>query len=192
MMLMKNLLEVSSSSQPYELLEISLLEAAAHPNEPSGEDQSLFRGSNSENTLPNNAKDQSTLHKPLPKSPNKGTIKSSFTVEQWPEIVKQVKNEAASLYTALRLATPELNDETLMLKFQFPLHQKKIDQAAVKSLISQLIEDNFGSRLAIICLVDKSIAPDIKTSDENTISEPPSSSFQSISNIFGAAEVLES
>ena len=177
-LLMRNLLEIPSSAQPYELLEISLLEAVAtQQRTPEGSQPPP------ESPRPNI---------PQAKSPNKDKSKNRFTVEQWPEVIKLVKNRAASLYTALRLATPELNDDTLVLKFQFPLHQKKIDQAPVKNLIGQLIEDTYGSRLTIACLVDKSAVP---TAINDRPVEPEldaNTHFQSISNIFGAAEVLES
>ena len=189
--LMKGLLEVPTSSQPFEMLEISLLEAVADQDREPVERQAQAKQEDLSEPSPPDVHNR-TVSKESRLNVKRGSGES-FTVAQWPQIVELVKAEAASLYTALRLAHPEVKGGTLQLSFQFPLHQKKINQTSVKNLVSQLIESRFGRKLTVVCVVDKSVAPDLKEKNNGPVElEPADTHFQSISNIFGAAEVLES
>ena len=119
----------------------------------------------------------------------------SFDLKDWERIVARAKSEAGSLHSALRLARPEVSGSTLKLFFKFPLHQKKLTQAGNADLLGSLIEEVSGVKLKIESLVDRSIA-DIKKPEPKKVAaaaEPPTDdSLNSISNIFGTAEVLES
>lgn len=113
----------------------------------------------------------------------------AFELTDWPAVLAQVKTQAASLYTALRLAEPSLSGNTLRLAFQFSLHQKKLDSARAKDAISQIIFELTGDRVAIVCEVQiRPSANDISVDAAG----PAGDSLQSISNIFGGGEVLES
>jgi hypothetical protein len=111
----------------------------------------------------------------------------------WPDVTTKVREAASSLYTALRLASPSLTNDGIMLTFQFPLHQKKVAQAKNLEIVGQAIEEVSGAKLAIRCEVNKNPekpapAPEPKPQPKAQDDE----SITSISNIFGNAEVLES
>jgi DNA polymerase-3 subunit gamma/tau len=185
--LLKQLLEVSVSTQPQDYLEVCVLEASssrgyaypeeAPPSKPSAKPPE---------------KEKKQGNKPL-KSASTTTV-HPFVMEDWPKIVDTVKTEAASIYTALRLAEPHIDNETLTLAFQFPLHQMKMNSAKSKDLLGRVIEETTGSKPKIECIVDKSITPAVvkKVQVDGDDVLPVSGPMANISNIFGGAEVLES
>jgi DNA polymerase-3 subunit gamma/tau len=211
--LLRELLEISSSAQPAEALEIILLEAAAQ--------NSSNKNPSSPNTPPagNEPVPELPATKPSTKAADKTAkikvvaevtqeekphtiedgVLSDFDIKYWPQIVEYAKNHAASLYTALKLARPVVEGGTLILYFQFPLHQKKLNQAQQKDIIGRIIEEVAGAKVKIECQVNKEMfskikiksaeeAPIVKiVKNDNTLSP-----VKSISNIFGSAEVLES
>ncbi len=167
--LLKELSSVSAAASPQETLELAVLDAASR-----------------------DINENETKNKPKLPPPNYPDVeqdinhkKSSFSLDHWNEILVRVKQEAPSLYTALRLAEPSINNDHLRLDFRFPLHQKKIKEAKSIKLIAQLIKEVSGDSLIIDCVVDKTLA---KKQDVTS----RKSDFVAIKSIFGSAEVLES
>jgi len=177
--ILSGLLEVSASHRPKEALEICLLENVTSNSQPvqavpppvSAKPASPAALKISE---PEIAKHVAPGAKPSP-------LAGSFSLDKWDEVVERSKKEAASIYTALRLAKPQLEDGKLILGFEFPLHQKKLAQTKNKDLVSQIIEEVSGAKVVIESVVDKAEV-------EKTPSVQP---FNAISSVFGAAEVLE-
>lgn len=186
--LLKNLLEISSSANPRASLEICLLEACLRSTKPSAASKTVPVATKVEATTEQVVNEVVTPDKPTKKPTG------DFKLEDWPSVVDKVKTEAASLYTALRLAVPSLAENTLTLAFQFPLHQKKVAEAKAKDIIGRLVEEVSGTKLAVECVVDKSIAPKpVAVSPTSAVQElEPNEQTQTISNIFGGAELLES
>jgi len=190
--LLKNLLDVSSAKQPYELLEISLLEAAM-ASSPSSANVAAgpiaIATSLPPKPVPKPVLNEIIESKVPPKPPG-----NNFSLDMWPEILNEIKKRAASIYTALRLAEPEVNDNILTLTFQFPLHKKKLEQSRHIQLISDTLEDLSGAKLEVKCVLRESPSPkDSRPSAQPARkAEVESSELVNISNIFGSAEVLES
>jgi len=186
--LLKDLLDVPASAQPYDYLEVALLQAASANDatmKPKHTEPAAAAAPVRSAAL-STAGRQSVKATPA-FSATKAQLRKTPT-DNWEEIVSAAKQRAASVYTALRLAEPSVENGVLVLKFQFPLHQKKLNSSKNKDLISQLILDMTGKNLRIECIVDKS--------SSKKISEPashmePVSPIKSINNIFGVAEVLD-
>lgn len=191
--LLKNLLDVSASAYPYEVLEISLLGST-----PIIEDNTVPKKLKSEEIKKDSPRPDSPKLLKSVKQPvqivRSTDSKLGFRIQDWPQVVERVKDEAASLYTALRLANPSLQGDILTLKFQFSLHQKKINQPKSKDLIGGIIESMSSDKLSIECLVDKTINPPPPEPQPTVVasSSNDAEQMQAISNIFGSAEVLES
>lgn len=183
--LLKQLLEVPGSSRPHDFLEIIVLEACqlySQRHNPRTQDPDKAESDSPKASGGSRRKSAEPLRTPP---------KGGFDISRWDEVVEQVKSKAASIYTALRLAEPRLEDGKLTLKFQFPLHQKKIEQAKNKQLIASVIEELFGEKLQVSCEVDKTaFAATPGDTSEPAAGEP--ADLTSINNIFGGAEVLES
>jgi DNA polymerase III subunit gamma/tau len=122
--------------------------------------------------------------------------RKDFDMGLWPQVVQQVKQQNASLYTALRLAKPEYTGGILTLCFQFPLHQKKVNNSQQKEIIGQIIKKLCGDNVAIECAVSKEKFTSVDSgATEKIIPLDPGETadpLKTISNIFGKPEVIES
>jgi DNA polymerase III subunit gamma/tau len=179
--LLKDLINVPGSASPYDYLELAALEAASD----GAQDPPAAKATRSAAAFTAKI----TTQKPLA-SPAK-TLTNEFSVELWPSVLDSAKNKAASIYTALKLAEPSYSDHMLTLKFQFPLHQKKVEQAKNKILVADLIEELCGTKIKVECVVDKDAfhkQPDERPYKHVSKSAP----LHTINNVFGAAELLES
>jgi DNA polymerase III subunit gamma/tau len=177
--LLKQLIEVPASARPYDYLEVCLLEAASQkansgPESRPSAQQIVTRSASAVKKIKRPAKNDA----------------ADFDISQWPAIVNSAKLKAASIYTALRLAQPAYEDGTLLLKFEYPLHQKKLHLAKNKDLVANLIEELIGTNVKIDCIVDKS-AFSSKETEPPPKKSPQPNSFGHINNIFGSAEVVE-
>ncbi|HSX18096.1 MAG TPA: DNA polymerase III subunit gamma/tau [Candidatus Saccharimonadales bacterium] len=204
--LLKQLVEVSSSGQPQETLELSVLEAAAHSSRHT--DKVVRLTDQTDNSRRVSEPKKETIKTERTKSvdvvKDEAIIKSidskTFNLDLWNDLLERVRSELPSLYTALRLAEPSIAEDKLVLSFPFQLHQKKVMEAKHISLIGRLLEDLGNTKMQIECVVDRELS--IKRSGARASSNTEKiakdnaknddSDLQTISNIFGSAEVLES
>jgi len=192
--LLKNLLDVSAANQPYELLEISLLEAAmANNSGVSTPDTGPIVEVKAASPAQDSAAESQSKQVKQPKAPPKGAKVSNFNLDLWPEVLREIKIRAASIYTALRLAEPEINGSVLSLTFQFPLHKKKLEQSRHIKLISDVIEEVSGASLQVKCVLSEKPSEKSPKAEGTAIPKPTAQppELATISNIFGSAEVLE-
>jgi DNA polymerase-3 subunit gamma/tau len=187
MELLKQLIDVPSSARPYDYLEICLLEAASEST-----DKQVAETPAKQAPEPKSRQAVITTQKIAKPAPQPDKI-IPFDVSLWPKVVDGSKEKAASLYTALRLAEPLYTDGKLILRFQFPLHKKKLDLAKNKDIVAALINELTGNDVTIECVVDKSA---FKNRPEKVIKpaaeeKQGSDHINSIANIFGQAEVVE-
>lgn len=191
--LLKNLLDVSGAKQPYELLEVLLLQAAFENNPPMvGHD--IAPVTEPVASLPPGSVAKSVPSQvSTPKAHKKNTTNNSLDMRLWPEVLHEVKRRAASIYTALRLAEPEVRDGILTLTFQFSLHRNKVEQARHIQLISDVIDELSGAKLEVKCaLLEKPLQePARQKALPVTVPAALPAELANISNIFGSAEVLE-
>ncbi len=203
--LLKDLINVESSAMPWQKLLIVLTESMDYENRDKdivvadkipllNQDQALTNHKEKElSKIKHTTRPSSREETTISTENTKGTTNDyNDIIDWWPEVVGKVKDQAASIYTALRLGTPILRDKHLELVFQFPLHQKKIDTAKNKDILSSIITDVTGKVYLISTSVDQSLkhsADKPSTNQKSTTDDP---TLSSISNIFGSAEVLES
>jgi DNA polymerase III subunit gamma/tau len=185
--LLKELIEVKASSRPYDYLEVILLESTVKKSPSVTKDDD--HGSKVAVKEPSAQIKTAAITPPVAET--MAVVAPRFSLEMWDDVVARAKDQAASIYTALRLARPRLSENgTLILAFQFPLHKNKLEQSKNKTLVANLIEDLCGDRVSIECIVDKSLGV---VPQELKVSElPQPTGLHSITNIFGAAEMLES
>ncbi len=185
--LLKELLEIGGSGLPQERLEIALLEAASNNNsEPA------------EPILPPEVEPQvehTTSEKPKQKPVAVKTEQASKVNSSkldldliWPKILSEVKVRQPSLSMALKRAKPTIKNGSLRLNFEFPLYKNKVGKADNKRLIGAIFKEIAGIAPLVECVVEKdAFADSIK--ETSVPAKPP---IQTISNIFGGGEVLES
>jgi DNA polymerase III subunit gamma/tau len=200
--LLRQLLEITASTNPDDSLEIALLEAAAknHNNAVAKTPQDIEPPKPADVQPLKQEEKKEVKEKTASKvglKTEEKIVYSSFDLEHWPKVVNYAKDHAASLYTGLRLAKPVFSDGILTLYFQFPLHQKKLSQSHQKDIIGQIIEEVANAKVKVECEVNKEMFSKIsikKVKPEPEITEEPAQELatplKSISNIFGNAEML--
>jgi len=189
--LLRNLLDVSGAKQPYELLEISLLETSLDNSQltPGVDTEAVAEVA----SLPlKMVAEPATIETSKPKTHD--STKDNFSLDLWPEVLNEIKKRAASIYTALRLAKPEIKGSVLTLTFQFPLHKNKVEQARHIKLISDVIEEFSDARMEVKCILAEKPLKKASRQEAQPVkkTEQESSELAAISNIFGSAEMLES
>lgn len=116
-------------------------------------------------------------------SPTEGT----FTLNDWPVVLATIKKKYNTLYGILRMSEPDLEASTLTLHFKFAFHEKQLKDTTKRAIVTSTIKDMFGSEVTINCVLNAKIAS-TKAEQLPTTNEP----LDTVSNIFGSAEVLES
>jgi DNA polymerase-3 subunit gamma/tau len=180
--LLKRLIEVPASASPQDSLEIAIIQAC-QGSSPLASNTDVKPAA-----PPKVSYQESEIQTPKISVP--ATLSTNFSLGQWDDVVDKIKTEAASLYTALRLASPEILDNKLVLSFQFPLHQKKVSSAQNKDLICRTIEEISGSSIELECVIRRLSPKQDKPVEQ--IEQKTSATISTISNIFGQSEVLES
>jgi len=189
------LVSVSSSPRPHDQLEIAVLAAANRAVSNTDQPRKAKKADLKTPQPPTTSKELKTVEEPSTDTPDSKTTdrpKNSFDLKHWPAVINDVKSQKASLYTALRLAQPQLTDNTLTLFFPFAFHQRKINQAEHHKLVEDLINARSAQAIKLVCTVDKSLAQSLAEEVVTSEAEGPADGLQAISNIFGPAEMLES
>ncbi|HCM52296.1 TPA: DNA polymerase III subunit gamma/tau [Candidatus Saccharibacteria bacterium] len=187
---LKQLSEVSAFKQPAEKLEIVLLEATVKSPAYKQSGQHVAQTIDNANTA--EARSEPTHpKKSTAKANGHRNLKGHFSLELWPNVLAAVKDQAGPLHSALRLAAPDYEDGVLKLGFSFPLHRNKAKKAENLQLLGQIIRRLSGENVMIDCVVDKNKPLKITLADGSR-HPPPANELQTISNIFGPSEMLES
>jgi hypothetical protein len=190
--LLKELLLVNSSSRPLDSLEIALLEVAGNATKQESGSKPVEQATEPEPAPEPTAKIQE------PETRSSTTEAVPVNDDTWQQIMAEIKSTAPSIYTALRLAKPRQEEEALILAFEFPLHQKKVELAKNKDLVARAVETLTGNKLIVRCIIDKQAfknKAEVKVQEKPKPAEvtaSPEPQLQTINNIFGSAEVLES
>jgi len=209
--LLQALLSVEHAAQPFTALELALLEANIATN-PSA-------ASTIPDRTPQTPPKPAAVHTPVvsepvatvmkPKkpaasskpeetaplevttSPEEPVAISDFS---WDDCLNAVRQKYNTLYGVLRMAQAEAQDDTLTLTFRFGFHQKKINDKKNKQLLSTIIRDQCGRQFTIETAIDTDLVLDATPSKPVADQPKPvaaAAPIDTISNIFGGAEVLE-
>lgn len=186
----KELLEVSVSGQPQEYLELICLAYCIN---------STPVKQHTNNDINDNASDiveeAELTHTDIQKKTiqKNNVSEKEFSKSEWSNILSIVKNDSPSLYTVLRLAQITSENNGLLLTFAFSLHYKKATQTANKQILSKILKDNYSNPPLVSYKLDRSLVPEADsdiTETQKPNQEPDN--LDTISNIFGGGEVLES
>lgn len=124
---------------------------------------------------------------------NKPTTPASFDISAWNAALDTLKQTHNTLYSVARMAQPTISGDELTLTFGFAFHQKRLDEAKNRQVISDVLEKVTGTPVQINCVVGKVTEKPKELVVEPSVAAAASSDpLSTISNIFGSAEVLES
>lgn len=202
--LLEKLLQVPQSQQPYTTLELALLSFAAQkttttqvpipsvslptpkiitPAEPAAPKQVVIAPNDTPSpVLP--SKDDSVVK----------AAASPVTVsdDPWNALLLDVKSTHNTLYGVLRMAQPHLQDDELLLTFNFAFHQKQVDSSAQKEVISSAAARAYGKKVRVKTKIASKDQPKTTTiASKPKPKESDSKHLKDVSNIFEGAELLE-
>lgn len=174
--LLKDLLAVSSSPEPFASLEIAIFRAnlaikpqaennitiSTRPTKPDpvekprpkakGQDTKINTASikNEVKANSDNAETKAQTE-PVKRKVNDGPkLKiSADSLEWWEEVLKYIKKTNNTLHGILRMAEVNLNNEVLELGFKFAFHKNKVTDPVTQAKIHEAIESVTGQSLAI-------------------------------------------
>jgi DNA polymerase-3 subunit gamma/tau len=208
--LLERLLSVATSPQPEIQLEIVLVEASlskeltAMPPIPSGitapvQAKMTIREkivTEKVTPLPKKVEPEKETTVEIEKAEKVASVSSGSVSENWELVLKELKKTHNTLYGIVRMARPDFGSEMLTLHFQFPFHQKRLEEPKNKQVLTDTILAVTGETVLLKSIVNKDVVPVADTASsirpENEDAADDENPFSSIVNVFGGGEVLES
>ncbi len=177
--LLRRLSEISVSANQRLGLELAIYEAALKISSP---DTSPKTDTNHQATAK-----PAPITQPITTTSQKQSTSSTdeFGTDSWQEVLTKLKEKHNSLYSIVRIAKPVFSENTVTLSFGFAFHQKKVSDAKNLQILKNTMSDVLGRDANVICIVEKSDEPDQPQDIPATIN------LDTISNIFGGAEIVE-
>jgi DNA polymerase-3 subunit gamma/tau len=192
--LLYRLVQVPSSADPRIALEIALLDAALEtPPEAA-----------SPKTMPVDVQPQPTIAQPAKRPVPKPVIKDSkaskkpddtapattlLSGESWELILQAVKQNHSTLYGIAKMAQPSFEPGKLTLWCSRSFYQQRLNDEPNKRTLGDIIAEVTGSQIQVIAVVGQ-----LPVTKEEPVIDPenkPIAAVDTISNIFGGAELLE-
>lgn len=190
--LLKQLVEVPASGNPDQMLELVLLgivfsEGKAKESNPRATEEQIVPGNLS---IPDKPKPKPKLTKPQNQAAG-----GDFSIDEWPKVLDAIKQQHSTLYSVLRMAEPAFDKagQSLTLTFGFPFHQKRLSEAKSQQMLANTVQELYGQQISIRPLIGTKPKQDPKKpSASTTKSAATPSHINSVNNVFGNAEVLDS
>lgn len=109
----------------------------------------------------------------------------------WENVLADLKQKHNTLYSLVRMAEPEFNEDGVTLKFAFAFHQKRLSETTNRQRLLDIIHASTGGTVHIECVLDETAKPPA-SKPVTPKQSPPPEELSTISNIFGGGELLES
>ncbi len=190
--LLHQLAAIPAAHEPGVKLELvlygaGLANAGTQQHEPQQQQKTLEKADNAKpDTPPKIDSPLPVLSKPKPAIYKPGSEADSKT---WQQILTAVKAHHNTLYGIARMAVPHFESGKLTLTFAFAFHKNRLTDSKNQQALLRIIKDITGQNLILECVVDITAKPAIDVSKP----KPPQDivDLETISNIFGTAEVVE-
>lgn len=131
-----------------------------------------------------------TAKLPEKPAPKKGPLKE-LDENTWTEILMLIKAKNNALYSILRMATAQFEQDELVLSFQFEFHQKQVESS--KTILIDAANEIIGQGINLRTVVDKKAAkpkPD-EVEEIIPVAEPVTTEAKSVLEAFGGGEVVK-
>lgn len=182
--LLEQLLKVPVSPEPAELLELILLNAVVA--------QQPVTATSAQPPLQNDGSRQSKVAKSASSPPRTTTAQTQGIEEIWQPLLDTLKQQHNTLYGILRMASPVIENEHLVLECRFPFHKKRINEQKTQAIIRDILKQQTGTTYAVTARVKVNEYAGDDAGQGGSRATDPNAAVETISNIFGSAEVLES
>lgn len=195
--ILRQLLEVQTSHDPDTLLEIILLtiptlDQKFEQDNPK-DDKPHPIPSTKKNADKDDLKTTKKASKDISKaSTDRGKVKKEAEISEdaWKSILDNLRKKHNTLYAIVRMATFTYDGALLTLTFTFPFHHKRISEARNSKLLADVLQEFLGKQIEIKYELE-STNTKLSTKEPTLIKTSDEEIINSISNIFGGAEVLE-
>lgn len=124
---------------------------------------------------------------PSKRTANKVIGDIKFNKLIWQDLLNEIKKTNNTLYGVVRMAKPNLVDDTLELIFGYKFHQQRINEAKNKEIVSNILQSLTGHSIDIICTYKADMKKEVTIEAENDTQD-----IKNINNIFGETKVIES
>lgn len=196
--LMKQVVDVPSSSDSTTSLEIILFKAALKQRKSDDKPTS-------ENVLEDKKEVPVVMKKteieeivsdkiePLPAMKESKTKKPSnlkINNEVWKQLLDTIKIKYNTLYGIMRMAVPEFKSDSIILTTKFDFHKRLLNDPKNQLIIIETIRDITGNETEIRAVVNKDIELESRDERAKELVEV-NESLSNINNIFGSSEVVE-
>lgn len=108
----------------------------------------------------------------------------------WDSVLNSLKKHSTTLYGVVRMATPTFTDNSLNLGFAFPFHARRVAEERNKRIIEDIIFDVLGKKLTVNATKESKESAKLKPAITPKLAE--TEPLESVSNIFGRVEIVES
>ncbi len=204
--LLQQLLNVESSSQPETMLEVALLGTVIDSKKPAAALKPTTTGPPLTLSKPvAQAKRDIAEREQKAKQAKKDRFKVKTTqanldmsLEVWTEALESISASHNTLFSVLKTAKAEIPDkQTLLLKFSYPFHQKRINEARNKKIVQATLASLGAENTEILCELMSQAAIDPVTEvtleplTKEDIPKRDEAWLDQIKTVFGGAEVLE-
>ncbi len=195
--LLSELLSVSSASDTNIALELALykivIDDKYSSNTENGSKSLITEIPNTESKIPD-PKTEIIIQPATESKQQSGTSNNKSTNidldnTSWQEVLSAIKTKQNTLYGIARMAVPKFEPGKLTLVLNFPFHLKRLNDTKNKQYIEDLIIKITGKNVKIECQLDNQLVNETPITPINELSNVDN--LETISNIFGGAEIVE-
>jgi DNA polymerase-3 subunit gamma/tau len=192
--LMNGLIDVQSSDEPESALEMCLLDSAIKnkaQTKDSTEPAAIVVEQPVVEIITEVSPSEIITEEPITIEEAKQSTDENlaFSNEVWESVLEEIKSSYFTLYSVIRMAAVEPEQNKLVLKTKFPFHQRKLNEDKSKILINQIVKSKTGQDMIIESILDKNM--ESKTASKIASVQPDDGHLTTISNIFGNLEMIE-
>jgi DNA polymerase-3 subunit gamma/tau len=189
--LIGQLLDVPSAPDPQKLLELILLDFVLQHSSPQNIPTSAETPEETATEAPVEEIEQEPLQEMkavvIPEPIQSDELADNDT---WEKILQAIRKRHNTLYGVVRMANPRIEKDQLTLYFDFPFHQKRMNETKNRELMQDVVKEVTGHQLTIVCTMS---AKKSEPADTQAVQTPQNSdTLGTITDIFGGGEVLES
>lgn len=202
--LMEQLLRVPTSSNPGQYLELVLVDFAlqTQPRELKKSPDTVKTSTRADKkSETEKVKPKPPEPKPSLKEEKPSAIKTAVSDTDlialvdnglWDKVLAKLKLKYNTLYGLARMAQPSVEENELVLAVPFAFHQKRLNEEKNSIIIHATLVEITGGPIVIRTKVDANAKATTREKKTPTPKTPSSDTIETVTQIFGGGEVLES
>jgi DNA polymerase-3 subunit gamma/tau len=113
---------------------------------------------------------------------------SNNSESSWNDVLISLKKHNNTLYGVLRMADTKVEEDKIILTFQFEFHKKQLHQAKNLATLNAIVEEQLGNKY----IIESQVKKKTKNLEKSEAKHQNNDTISNVSNIFGGAELLES